>query len=289
MQHHDHDEPGRIAGPCVIEGLSNEAYHSNVHAVGNSGLQLVRDCPALFHGAYLDPQRPAKEDKESAAQRFGNIAHCALFEFAAYNQRYVVGPDVNKNTNVWKDFVKGLAPGCLPCGNDERMAGLKIREQALANPELAEALLHPQGKGEVSAFWRDERTGVLCKVRPDWVMPVGDKSCVIFDAKTFATGGADEFSRQAARMGYDFQAAYYTDGYGNATGLNVLAFVHIVISNQWPHPVNLVQLGERTINAGRAKYRRALDTYAECQRSGVWPGYAPGIKLVEIPDYAMEV
>lgn len=274
--------------PGIYEGIPNDEYHAGAWAVGNSGLQLVRDCPALYFGKYLDPERPQAEEKESAAQRFGNIAHCALFEFGAYNQRYVVGPDVNKNTNVWKDFVRGLPAGSFPCGSDERTAGLKIRQQALSNPELAEALLHPQGRGEVSAYWRDPATGVLCKVRPDWVMPVGERSCVLFDAKTFSTGNADEFSRQAARMGYDFQAAYYTDGFGRASGLNVLAFIHIVICNEWPHPVNLVQLGERSINTGRLKYRRALDTYAECMRTGNWPGYAPGIKLVEMPDYALE-
>ncbi len=274
--------------PGIYYGIPNAEYHEGVWAIGNSGLQLVQDCPALYHGSYLDGERPQTEDKESASQRFGNIAHCALFEFPAYNQRYVVGPDVNKNTTVWKDFVKGLAPGCLPCGADERRSGLKIRQQALSDPELREALEHPGGRGEVSAYWRDERTGVLCKCRPDWVIPVGDKYCVIFDAKTFATGDAGEFSRQAARMSYEFQAALYMDGFGRASGLNVLAFVHIVISNQWPHPVNLVQLGERSISAGRIKYRRALDTYAECLKTGLWPGYAPGIKLVEIPNYAME-
>jgi hypothetical protein len=277
-----------MRNPGIYFDISNADYHAGTWAIGNSGLQLVADCPALYHGHYLDPQRPSRDDKESAAQRFGNIAHCALFEFPAYNHRYVVGPDVNKNTNAWKDFVKGLAPGCMPCDESERAAGLMIRQQALADKELREALEHPGGRGETSAYWRDERTGVLCKCRPDWFMPVGDKACVLFDAKSFATGSAAEFARQAARMGYDFQAAWYTDGFARATGWNVLAFIHIVISNQWPHPINAVQLGERSIASGRIKYRRALDTYAECLRTGIWPGYAPGIKLVEMPNYALE-
>lgn len=274
--------------PGIYYDIPNADYHAGTFAVGNSGLQLVADCPALYYGRYLDPQRPVKEEKESAGRRFGNLAHCALFEFDQYNHRYVVGPDVNKNTNRWKEFVASLPAGSFPCSSDERAAGLRIRQQALSDKELREALEHPGGRGEVSAYWRDERTGVLCKCRPDWVMPVGDKACVLFDAKTFATGGADEFARQAARMGYDFQAAFYTDGFMRATGLNVLAFIHIVIADEWPHPINLVQLGERSINTGRAKYRRALDTYAECVKTNNWPGYAPGIKLVEMPNYALE-
>lgn len=276
--------------PGIYYDIPNAEYHSGTWAIGNSGLQLVADCPALYYGRYLDPQRPQAEEKESAAQLFGNMSHCVLFEHDRFASRYRVGPDVHsKNLKVWQEFKKDCeADGASAIDSGQYKSAQRVRQSALSDKELREALEHPHGRGEVSAYWRDERTGVLCKCRPDWVMPVGDKACVLFDAKTFSTGSADEFARQAARMGYDFQAAFYTDGFGRASGLNVLAFIHIVIANEWPHPVNLVQLGERSISTGRLKYRRALDTYAECVKTNQWPGYAPGIKLVEMPNYALE-
>lgn len=276
--------------PGIYYDIPNAEYHAGTFAVGNSGLQLVADCPALYHGKYLDPERPPTEDKETPARLFGNMAHCVLFEYAAFRRRYRVGPDVHsKNLKVWQEFKKDCeADGATAIDSAQYKSAMRIRRSAMENKDLREALEHPGGRGEISAYARDERTGVLVKVRPDWEMPVGEDACVVFDAKTFATGNADEFARQAARMGYDFQAAFYTDFYGRASGKNVLAFLHIVIADEWPHPINIVALGERSINTGRDKYRRALDTYAECLKSGVWPGYAPGIKLVEMPGYALE-
>jgi hypothetical protein len=275
--------------PGIYHGIPIEEYHSDKTAIGNSGLKEVLDCPALYFGQNLDPQRPQAEERDSAAQQFGNMAHCILFEHDQFNRRYQVGPDVHsKALKAWKDFAATLPEGCDGIKPGQYASARKIREQALAIPELREALEHPEGRGEVSAYWRDERTGVLCKNRPDWVMPVGDKACILWDGKTFSTGDTDEFARQVPRMGYDIQAAWYTDGFGRASGLHVLAFVFIVIGNEWPHPINLCVLDEAAMDSGRRKYRRGLDTYAECLKTGNWPGYAPGIKTITLPPWALE-
>lgn len=276
--------------PGIYYDIPNPAYHADKTAIGNSGLKLVMDCPALYFGQYLDPERPPTEDKESAAQLFGNMTHCALFEHAAFNHRYRIGPVVsNKNVKAWQDFKKecGDAGASAIDGTQYKIAR-QIRKQALALPDLKEALLHPHGRGEVSTYWRDPATGVLCKCRPDWVMPVGNDGVVLWDAKTFATGDAREFGRQVPRMRYHLQAAWYADGYAKATGKNVLAFVFIVIGDEWPHAINLVMLDDEAMRAGQLMYRGALDTYAECLKTGVWPGYAPGIKTITLPRWALE-
>jgi hypothetical protein len=33
---------------------------------------------------------------------------------------------------------------------------------------------------------------------------------------------------------------------------------------------------------------RALAEYADCERTGIWPGYAPEIVMVDLPAWAME-
>jgi hypothetical protein len=265
-------------------------YHADKTAIGNSGIKEVLDCPALYFGQNLDPERPQEEKPDTAPQVFGNLAHCALFEYAQLNRRYRVGPDVHsKQLNVWKEFKKECeACDCIPIDSKQYKAAKKIRQSALLVPELKEALEHPDGRGEVSAYWRDERTGMLCKCRPDWRMPVGQKSVILWDGKTYATGDVGEFTRQVPRMGYDVQAAWYSDGFERASDLQVLAFIFIVIGNEWPHPVNLCVLDEAALASGRRKYRRGLDLYAECMKSGVWPGYPPGIKTITLAPWALE-
>lgn len=279
-----------MRAPGLYYDIPNAVYHGDKTAIGNSGLKEVLDCPALYWGQNLDPNRPAREEKESAAQLLGNMAHCVLFEHAAFAGRYRVGPNVHsKNLKVWQDFKKECeADGGSAIDSAQYATAMKIREQALAIPDLREALLHPEGRGEVSAFWRDDATDVLCKCRPDWVMPVREDAVVLFDGKTYATGDAQEFGRQVPRMNYHMQNAWYGDGYAKASGKNVLAFIFIAIGNDWPHPINLVMLDDEAIRAGQLKYRRGLDIYAECLRNGNWPGYAPGVKTINLPKWALE-
>lgn len=39
---------------------------------------------------------------------------------------------------------------------------------------------------------------------------------------------------------------------------------------------------------GQEKVRQALETYAECMATGIWPGYAPTIKALSPPAYYVQ-
>lgn len=276
--------------PNIIYDMPIDTYHADKSAIGSSGLKEVLDCPALYYGQNLDPRRPSKEERDSAAQVFGNLAHCVLFEYGAFFDRYKVGPEVSsRNVKAWQEFKKECeAVGAVAIDSAQYESAMRIRESALAVPDLKDALLHPDSKGEVSAYWTDEQTGARCKCRPDLVMPAGDDAVVLFDGKTFATGDVSEFGRQVPRMNYHLQDAFYTDGYEIASGKRVLDFIFIIIGNQWPHPVNLATLDAEGLSAGRAKYRHALNVYGQCLRTNEWPGYAPGIKTIYMPKWALE-
>ena len=45
-------------------------------------------------------------------------------------------------------------------------------------------------------------------------------------------------------------------------------------------------LGDDVLDAARRENRRLMDTYAECKRTGVWPGYPAGINLINLPAWA---
>lgn len=277
--------------PGIYYDIPNSVYHGleQRHIIGCSGLKAVLQSPADYYGQFLDPDCPPESDKSSAARDFGNRVHCMLFENHLFAQRYAVGPEVaTRALKEWKDFASRLPAGCEGIKPSEYKTLKKVREQALAVPDVATALQHPEGRGEVSAYWVDEETGVPCKVRPDWVYPVGEDAVVLLDGKTFATADPYEFGRQAARMEYHLQAAYYSHGYKMASGKRVLAFVFLVISDTWPHLVTPVMLDEEAMRVGALSYRIALDRYAECKASGKWPGYGNDVKIISLPRWATD-
>lgn len=274
----------------IVQDLDIKSYHSDTRSVSKTGLDDIEHSPAYFFGNHLDPNRPPRP-KETAAQLVGNMAHCAILEPAKFHDRYRVGPSVNKNTKVWKEFCETLPAGCSAIDEEDYEKAMSMGRSALLLPDFAAALQN--GAPEESAYWVDPETGVMCRCRPDWRYSPSPGQVVLFDVKTYKDASEFEFARQVARMRYDVQDAFYTDGYAAATKdqpspCEVLGFVFIAIETEYPYQANAFMLDEESREAGRAKYRRNLATYAACMRDNRWPGYGDAIKVISMPAWAKE-
>jgi exodeoxyribonuclease VIII len=265
----------------VYTFLTNEAYHASP-GISNSGLGLIDRSPRHYYAWHLDPHRPPQPVRPGQLE--GNLLHCALLEPDEFDKRYVVGPSVHRGTKIWKEWVAAHTDR-IPIQADQRETAFAQAESALALPDVAAAV--SKGMAEVSAYWNDPVTGVLCRCRPDFVHEAGS-GVVLLDAKSYSSAEKYEFARQAARKGYHRQDALYSDGYEIAAAVSVLAFIFVVIEAEWPYAACAVMLDEASIRAGRALYRRNLDVYAQCLKTNTWPGYSSAIELVSLPNYALE-
>lgn len=264
----------------IVHDLSIEDYHASP-AISKSGLDDIARCPAAYYALHLDPDRPAEEPHDP----HGALAHCAILEPESFADRYVVGPDVNRNTKVWHAFVDAN-PSKLAIKPDEYHAAMAQAIAVRRIPDVAELL--SAGRAEVSAFWTDEATGEACRCRPDWVHPVGNDAVILADVKTFGNASPQEFQRQAARMRYHVQDAWYTDGYALASGLRVLAFVFIAVETSWPFLASATMLDEEGRDAGRTLYRRDLDTFHACRAANDWPAHGTEIHTISLPYWALQ-
>lgn len=288
-QHHDYDEPGRIAGPCLIQGMPIEKYHGG-EGISKSGLDEIALSPRRWWGSHRDPKRPKEERKETAAQLIGNMAHCILLEPERFDARYRVGPEVsNKNVKAWQTF-KGEceAIGASAIDSEQYDMAMRMSESALAHPVIRKYLRELPGVSEESAYWWDPETGVLCRCRPDRRVDVGDGAVVLADVKTYSDASTDEFARQVARMRYHVQAAFYSDGYQLVSRKQVNGFLFIAIEVAHPHVCNVMMLDAASHQVGRELYRRDLNRYAECLKADVWPGHGEEIYTIELPRWAMK-
>ncbi len=269
-----------IYPPDLLLQLPASRYHA-IPAMSAGGLKRMRQSPAHFYGMQIDPSRPQGGDPTPSLAN-GNLVHCALFEPEQLPKRYVVKPPNidyrTKEGRAWRD-----AQTCevVDAADMERAQAQAAAVRAV--PDLAALLA--DGFGEASAFWLDGPTGELCKCRPDWVSPAGD-GVVIVDGKTCRDASTEGFGRQIWNFGYWLQAAWYVDGFEAATGQRVHGFVFAAVESEWPHAAAAYMLGDDVLDHARREYRRLLDLYAECKRSGVWPGYSNGISLINLPAWA---
>lgn len=266
----------------VRHGLSIDDYHA-MPGASKSVLDSIAQSPAIAYARHVDPNRPAQRDK--AGQLEGQLAHCAVLEPDEFGKRYAVGPDVStKAVKAWKEFEAALPAGVVGIKPEQYEVAMRQAESVRALPEIRDALAH--GAAEVSAFWIDEATGMQCRCRPDWVHDCGDAGVILLDLKTYSDASPAEFRRQVARKRYHVQDAFYSDGYAAASGLPVLGFVFVAVETEYPFAASALMLDDAAKNTGRALYQRDLATYAECMRSGVWPGYSDQIEIISLPAWA---
>ena len=284
----------------IIENLDIERYHA-MQPISKSQLDTLDLSPAIFFARHRDPNRPPAPQR--AGQLEGNLAHCAVLEPEEFEKRYAIVPEgaprrpTEAQWNAkkpsedsiaamawWREFNEKTS-GKTIVTHDQYETAVRQAVSVRALPDIGEALAN--GKPEVSAFWTDEETGVECRCRPDFVNSVRDNAVLLLDVKTFSSASPNEFRRQVARKRYDVQAAFYSDGYEKASGMEVLGFIFLAVETEYPFAANAFMLDEESLDAGRTKYRKNLRTYAECMRTNTWPGYSTGIDIIRLPSWAL--
>jgi hypothetical protein len=267
----------------VLLGLDNEAYHKGP-GLSHSGLKRLRKSP--FHYRELERERDVPPAAPTPQMFNGTLTHCALLEPSQFDVRYVVGPDVDKRSKEWREFTKQV-PTCEVITSLQRDAAFRQADALRRLPDVA-ALLS-SGEPEVSAYWIDEATHVLCKCRPDWVSSGwGDsgRAVMLLDVKTASDASPEGFSKAVANFGYHTQADWYCTGYALATGLEVLGMLFAVVESEYPHACAAYMVDDDALLRARMDNRKALELYARCAANDEWPGYPTGIQVITLPRWA---
>lgn len=273
----------RTHGAGLLHGLSNTDYHTGP-GLSVSGVKRFRRTPFHFHA--LQAPNAAPRSVPSPAMINGTLVHCLTLEPDQFARRYVVGPDVSKLTRQWKDFASEASAAGMEVISEQQAVSAQLQAAALRKlPDVATLL--DDGRPEVSAYWTDEATGVLCKCRPDWVSPVAmDTGVILVDVKTTRDASPDAFKRSGADLGYHLQAKWYCEGYALASGLQVHGLVFACVESEFPHACAAYMLDDATLDKAAVSLREALTRYAECVKRSEWPSYPVDITTLQFPPWA---
>lgn len=260
--------------------LAAEDYFAAA-GVSNSILSAMKRSPAHAWALHLDPARPAEEP--TPAKVAGSLCHTAMLEPEKLGLRYAVKPEgmtfSTRKGKAWRD-----AHGAFQIVSTEDMAVAKAQRDALLSvPELAHAL--SSGRAEVSFFWIDARSGLLCKGRADWLHTLPDGRVIALDLKTTTDADPAEFGRGVWKYGYHRQAAHYTAGLTEC-GLDVAAFLFGAVTNARPFLAVPYMLDDEATRRGAEQVVELLDLFAECQRTNHWPAFGEGVQVLSLPAWA---
>ncbi len=254
----------------VYQDLSSADYHSSP-GISKTGLCRIARAPSVFRDALDNPK-----SKSTKSLVTGSVFHIAME--GAFERDCAVGPEVkDKRQKEWKDFVQAHPDKfCVTPGEAEAVRAMR---EAMLSFGPARDILSEPGNFEVSYYWEDQETGLLCKCRPDWI---SENNLTITDFKTAQDVTEAAFVRAADRYHYHASAAMTMDGIHRTTGIKPLRYIFLAIEPQSPHLVAAYDATADDIARGRAFVRRSLTTLRQCIETGNWPGLPEEIRPLDV-------
>jgi len=269
----------------VVLGMSDGEYHASPE-LSSTGARKLLIAPAVYRHYISTPQPP------KASFDLGHVAHAKVLgvgtgvvEYPAEHLTSSGKVSTKKDTVEWA--AKQRAEGLAPVSPEDMARVDAMAEAILARPD-ARALLEQQGDAEVSVFGTDPLTGVRMRARFDFLPSFTQPDPWTVDLKTTAKSAhPDDFSRTVANLGYHIQQEWYLQTYGDATGDYTARMKFIVVETAPPHLVGVYPLAEEFAGIARARVKEALETYATCTATGVWPGYDADPDPIQPPTWLM--
>lgn len=243
-----------------------------VKALSASGLKELKKAPAKFQHWQDNPTTP------TPAMEFGTAVHCFLLEQSEFGNRYAVFPEpgINKNTKVWKDFVKFNAN--KKCLKQEEFKQIEDMVAEVMKHPIAKAALDEPGVYEVEKYWEDDGVQFKCKL-DKWT----PKLNIITDYKTTQDASTEGFVRNAYSLGYHLGCAQYQAAY-EKEGIKP-AFLFITQEKEPPYLVNVLEPSDAFLARGIKERDELIQVYKKATLENKWEGYGEGINKLELPTW----
>lgn len=239
----------------LIEGLSNEEYHSKA-ALSSSQLKMVLKDPRLFKRAYLD--KSVDVSLTSEAVKIGSLFHTMVLE--PHLPQPIVYPEakMDRRTSRYKEWLKEhededqelLISGEQNDKLQQMYASLEEYDLPSHGINLSNNI------NEASIFFIHD--DVSLRIRPD---SFNKDEAHIVDLKT-TSRAVDEhtFYYLCHDLAYDLSAGMYCLGMEKYLGRKV-RFSWVVVQNKEPYSTVVYHAGLEMLTQGTKKFREALSKY----------------------------
>ena len=223
-----------------------------------SRLHLMAKSPAHYKAAETYPR------EDTLSMRIGRLVHSLVL-----GGDYVVY-DGTRRGKAWDAFV----------AENEKRDIVTASEFATAEPVATAVKANDNAMRLL--------TGDL-EIRREWSVAgravAGRLDCLgagfVTDLKTTTNAEPGWFARQAIRMGYHAQLAWYLDGAAFPT--EARAFI-VAVETTPPNVVTCFELSPRALDMGRRTYRLWMERLLVCEASDTWPGYVESIIPLDSPE-----
>lgn len=262
----------------IIANYPEDKYHAS-DGISSTAMKNMLKSPAHYK-AYLDERH---KFKGSARMDVGSYIHCAVLQPELLTEKFIFEPNglrsnEGRPTRDHKEWEKSVGNKIILKqintfrGNYQDWQVANLCAASIMSNKTAMSFIN-RGNKELSVWWNDPVTDLLCKARGD---VVGDR--FIADIKLVSQGATEfQFQRIAANMKYYVQAGHYLNGFQKED------FYFICVEPFPPWAVKVNMLNDEFKRKGLGDVRYILNTIKQCQENDEWPAYGDEIGVVEKP------
>jgi len=264
--------------PGLYKDISNYTYHAS-SALSRSDIMKFIKSPYHFNNRHLTPF------KETEAMNLGSLVHSLILEPHLVEKEYFFYKKIDKRTKKGKiDYNDMLASskGMVSINEETAKTAYEMRTAVKSNSyacELLEGCLI-----EPSIFWRNDKSGLELKSRPDAMKDDGDNKVMVVDLKTTKDASQHKFQRSCIDFGYFHQAATASLAL-ESTGKEMTHFMIIAVENTAPFATAIYEISSDTIKKVCNELKGIYLEISNCKKNDAWPSY--GFNTLSIPNYML--
>lgn len=232
----------------VIEGMSNEDYHSHP-SYSSSQIKYASRNIEHFKRAVIDKVSPKQS---STAFRIGTLFHEMILEPEIFRPNIYPGYKIDKRTKAYKDWLRENPEAT----EDNTLTGAEMDKLLLMKENLLKHTDCPDfaaTTNELSMFY--EYYGMNLRTRPDAIC---FKTRTVLDLKT-TSKPIDKygFLSQVKYFDYDLSAAMYLHNMLAHHG-EKFKFTWVVVQTVEPYSAAIYHVGKGLLESGWEKFENGL-------------------------------
>lgn len=266
--------------PGIYPNISNADYHAG-EGISSSQLKNFLVSPEYYRAC----EAGEVERTGSPSMILGTVLHSLVLEPELFVQQYAIEPVADGRTKEGKEIKEAFkteSEGKIIITSAIKETALKMRDSLWKLKEFNQ--LFDGGEPELSGYYTDSETGLLCKYRPDW-----RTDWSITDVKSCADASPIGFSKAIYNFGYHISAAHYLAGDNIVKGTDHRQFIFVCVENKAPFCAAIYVLDQESLIEGERLRRVALDGIKECTEKNEWPGYNNGLASeIGLPKFAFK-
>lgn len=276
--------PGtKITEPGAYLNIPMSAYHGDICdgvSVSSSGLRTIflDSLKHFWNTTYLNPHR--EEDPPTEAMTLGRAGHHLILGEPDFKKHFVIQPETYYDRKSGQDKPwSGNSLSCKAWAAEQALEGFTIVtskqieqikgmvKSLAAEPIVQGGILN--GHVECSLFWKDAKTGIWLKSRPDNIPTSGAEAS---DLKCVADISDDGIARGLAAQGYEMQGGLVREAFRQVWQLDLEHFTLVYVEQKRPHCVRFDEIAPDELDAGERQNHAALRLLRRALDTGYWPG-----------------